>query len=159
MVRLRAHGDGAGRDLPGQGADGRLPALGLRGPRRRDGRGLAGLGGRGDAHEHVPWPSRRLRDGAGANPGTPRAPAPAAQRAARRMAAGRAEISNLKFAIANLNARPGPDGRAGITPARWFARDGTFPARHQSHVASRLHPAPRGRARERHQLHPAADHH
>ena len=41
MVRLRAQRDGAGFDLPGQGADGRISALGVRRARGHDGRRLA----------------------------------------------------------------------------------------------------------------------
>jgi acetylornithine/succinyldiaminopimelate/putrescine aminotransferase len=53
----------------GKALTGGFPALGLRRPRRPDGCRVAGVARRGDSHQHLPRPSRRLRHGAGANPG------------------------------------------------------------------------------------------
>ena len=112
-------GDGAGRDLPGQGADGRLPALGLRRARRPDGRRLAAVERRGDPHQHVPGPSRRLRDGAGADPGDQGAEAGAAQRRARQALAGLPLGPRPSPLVPRLvAARPGPAGGLGSCACR-----------------------------------------
>ncbi|MEJ0091130.1 MAG: aminotransferase class III-fold pyridoxal phosphate-dependent enzyme [Limisphaerales bacterium] len=51
----------------GKALTGGFPAFRLCGACRCDGRRLAGLDRRGDPHQHVPRPSRRLCHGAGAN--------------------------------------------------------------------------------------------
>ncbi len=78
-----------GCDLSWQGADRRIPAVGLRRKGRPDGPGLAGVRRRSHSHQHVPGTSGWLCDGPGSNPGNPETRPGIPQCRSRGVAAGR----------------------------------------------------------------------
>ena len=79
---------------------------------------------RGDSHQHLSRPSRRLRHGAGANRGNRTTETARAQRAnSANFCSPNCEIQNSKCKIPSCRARPGLDGRHGTAPPRWLARN------------------------------------
>src|SRR6266550_6623616 len=136
MVCVRTLWRRAGPDLPGQSVDRRLPALGVRGARGRDGRRLAGIAWRGDSYEHFPRPSRRLRDGARANRGNPPAETLRSEREARLVAAEPVKSAcHSSFVIRHFTPRSRIDGRRGTASRGWIARNGRGIARGEGPVA------------------------
>ena len=161
MVRLRTFRRDSRFDLSRQGAHRRLSAFRLRRPRRFDGRRVARLDRRGDPHQHVSRPSRRLRDGAGANRGNPTAQTVRTQREARANFCSKnlPSIRHPQLQSSILSRGLGlmvgvelnlPDGK----PATEAALNAIKTLLHRGY-----HFPARRRTRQRHQLHAAADHH